>query len=60
VGLEPNKGNSVTIPADMLEKIAATNHLAIADVFRLFLRQAFPEGNGRGTLELSREPASVL
>jgi hypothetical protein len=34
MGLKPNKVNSVTIPADMLEKIAATNHLAIADVSR--------------------------
>jgi hypothetical protein len=39
MGSKPKKVNSVTIPADMLEKIAATNHLAIADVVRLFLVQ---------------------
>jgi hypothetical protein len=55
MGLKPNKVNSVTIPADMLEKIAATNHLAIADVVRLFLVQALPEGESKlGNLELSR------
>ena len=43
MGSKPKKVNSVTIPADMLEKIAATNHLAIADVVRLFLVQALPE-----------------
>jgi hypothetical protein len=43
MGSRPNKVNSVTIPANMLEKIAATNHLAIADVVRLFLVQALPE-----------------
>jgi hypothetical protein len=55
MGLKPNKVNSVTIPADMLEKIATTNHLAIADVVRLFLVQALPEGEWKlGTLQLSR------
>jgi hypothetical protein len=54
MGLKPNKVNSVTIPADMLEKIAATNHLAIADVVRPFFVQALPEGEWTGTLELSR------
>ena len=55
MGLKPNRVNSATIPADMLEIIAATNHLAIADVVRLFLVQALPEGEWKlGTLELSR------
>jgi hypothetical protein len=39
----------------MLEKIAAINHLTIADVARLFLVEALPEGEWKlGTLELSR------
>jgi hypothetical protein len=47
-------GNKVIPSADMLEKIAATNHLAVADVVRLFLRQALPEDERKlGTLELS-------
>jgi hypothetical protein len=50
----PDKINSVTIPADMLEKIAATNDLSIADVVRLFLVEALPEGEWElGTSELS-------
>lgn len=57
MGSKPKKVNSVTIPADMLEKIAATNHLAIAEVVRLFLLEALPEGEWKlGTLEVS--PAS--
>jgi hypothetical protein len=57
MGSRPNKVNSVTIPADMLEIIAATNHLAISDVVWLFLVPALPEREWKlGTLELS--PAS--
>jgi hypothetical protein len=36
----PNNVDSVTIPADMLEKIAAVNDLAVADVVELFLTEA--------------------
>jgi len=44
----------VIISADMLEKIAAINHLAVADVIRLFLLRALPEEEWKlGTLELS-------
>jgi hypothetical protein len=47
-------GNKVITSADVLEKIAAINHLAVADVVRLFLRQALPEEQRKlGTLELS-------
>jgi hypothetical protein len=57
MGSKRNKRNSVTIPADMLEKIAATNDLTIADVVRLFLVEALPESEWKlGTLEVS--PAS--
>jgi hypothetical protein len=35
--------NSITITTDMLEKIAAINHLAVADVVRLFLLEGLPE-----------------
>jgi len=31
------------MPADMLDKIAALNHLAVADVVQLFLTQALAE-----------------
>jgi hypothetical protein len=42
-------------PPDVLEKIAAINHLAVAEVVRLFLVQALPETDWKlGTLELSR------
>jgi hypothetical protein len=34
----------VTISADILKKIAAINHLAIAEVVRLFLTEALSEG----------------
>jgi hypothetical protein len=55
MGSKPNKVNSVATPADMLEKIAATNDLTIEDVVRLFLIEALPEGKCKlGTLELSR------
>jgi hypothetical protein len=37
-------GNKVITPADVLEKIAAINHLAVTDVVRLFLLLALPEG----------------
>jgi hypothetical protein len=54
MGSKRNNVNSVT-PADMLEKIAAINHLSVADVVQLFLVQALPEGEWKlGTLELSR------
>jgi hypothetical protein len=43
MGSRPKKVNSVTIPADMLEKIAAMNDLAVADVVRLFLTEAAGE-----------------
>ena len=47
-------GNKVITSADVLEKIAAVNHLAVADVVRLFLRQALPEEERKlETLELS-------
>jgi hypothetical protein len=50
----PSKVNSVTIPADMLEKIAATNHLALAEVVRLLLVEALPKGKWNlGALEVS-------
>lgn len=39
---KPDEVNRVTMPADMLEKIAATNDLTIADVVRLF-QEALPE-----------------
>ena len=41
----PNNVDSVTIPAEMLEKIAAMNDLAVADVVQLFLTEA---AGGRG------------
>ena len=48
-----NENNAIT-PADVLEKIAAINHLAVAEVVRLFLLQALPEEEWKlGTLELS-------
>ena len=48
-----NENNAIT-SASVLEKIAATNHLAVADVVRLFLLQALPEEEWKlGTLELS-------
>ena len=47
-------GNRLITPPDVLEKIAAINHLAVADVVRLFLLEALPEeGLKLGTLELS-------
>jgi hypothetical protein len=47
--------NKLIIPPDVLEKIAAINHLAVAEVVRLFLVQALPETDRKlGTLELSR------
>jgi hypothetical protein len=50
----PTNGNKVITSADMLEKIAAINHLAVADVVRLFLLQALPEEEWKlATLELS-------
>jgi hypothetical protein len=53
-GMLPTKVNSVTIPADMLEKIAATNHLAVAEVVRLLLVEALPKGKWNlGALEVS-------
>jgi hypothetical protein len=47
-------GNKVIMSADVLQKIAAINHLAVADVARLLLVQALPEEEWKlGTLELS-------
>jgi hypothetical protein len=47
-------GNNVVTSGDVLERIAAINHLAVADVVRLFLLQALPEEEWKlGTLELS-------
>jgi hypothetical protein len=37
-------GNKAINPGDVLEKIAAINHLTVADVVGLFLVQALPEG----------------
>jgi hypothetical protein len=46
-------GNKL-VPPDVLEKIAAINHLTVAEVVRLFLVQALPETDWKlGTLELS-------
>ena len=46
--------NKLITPADVLEKIAATNHLAVTEVVRLFLVQALPEPEWKlGTLEVS-------
>jgi hypothetical protein len=57
MGSRLSKVNRVAIPVDMLEKIAATNHLTIADVVRLFLVEALPKPEWKvGTLEVS--PAS--
>jgi hypothetical protein len=42
---QTNKVSSVTMPADMLEKIAAINHLAVVDVVRLFLAEALVKGD---------------
>jgi hypothetical protein len=48
-------GNKLITPPDVLEKIAAINHLAVVEVVRLFLVQALPEADWKlGTLELSR------
>ena len=46
-----DKTNTIRLPLDLqkkVEKIAATNHLAVADVIRLCLAQAVPaiEKNG--------------
>jgi hypothetical protein len=47
-------GNKLITPPDVLEKIAAMNHLTVAEVVRLFLVQALPETDWKlGTLELS-------
>ena len=47
-------GNKLITRADVLEKIAAINHLAVVEVVRLFLAQALPEADWKlGTLELS-------
>jgi hypothetical protein len=48
-------GNTLITPPDVLEKIAAKNHLTVAEVVRLFLVQALPDTDWKlGTLELSR------
>lgn len=36
-------GNRLITPPDVLEKIAAINHLTVVEVVRLFLVQALPE-----------------
>jgi hypothetical protein len=47
-------GNKLITPSDVLEKIAAINHLSVAEVVRLFLAQALPEADWKlGTLERS-------
>jgi hypothetical protein len=47
-------GNKLINRRDVLEKIAALNHLAVAEVVRLFLVQALPEADWKlGTLKLS-------
>ena len=47
-------GNTLVTPPDVLEKIAAINHLTVAEVVRLFLVQALPEMDWKlGTLERS-------
>jgi hypothetical protein len=57
MGSKPTQENSVAIPADMLEIIAAINQLTVADVVRLFLVEALAEGGSKlGALEVS--PAS--
>jgi hypothetical protein len=54
MGSQSKGVNRVAIPADMLEEIAATNHLAIAKVVRLFLLEGLPEGERKlETLERS-------
>jgi hypothetical protein len=46
--------NKLITPPDMLERIAAINHLPVAKVVRLFLVQALPERERKlGTLQLS-------
>ena len=48
-------GNKLITPPDVLEEIAAINHLAVAEVVRLLLVQALPEtGTEIGDFELSR------
>jgi hypothetical protein len=48
-------GNKLITAPDVLEKIAAINHLAVAEVVRLLLVQALPEADRKlGPLELSR------
>jgi len=48
-------GNKLITPPDVLEEIAAINHLAVAEVVRLLLVQALPEtGMEIGDFELSR------
>jgi hypothetical protein len=54
MGSKRSKVNRVATPADVLEKIAAINHLSVADVVRLFLAEALAErGSKLGTLKLS-------
>ena len=51
--LKRTNGKKMIISADVLEKIAAINHLAVADVVRLFLLEALPKEEWKlGTLEL--------
>ena len=46
-------GNKLITPSDVLEKIAAINHLPVAEIVRLFLVQALPETDWKlGTSEL--------
>jgi hypothetical protein len=47
-------GNKLINRPDVLEKIAALNHLAVTEVVRLFLVQALPKADWKfGTLKLS-------
>jgi hypothetical protein len=59
MGSKPTHKNSVAIPAEMLEKIAAINHLTIADVVRLFLVEALAEGARNWELWKFRPPARL-
>jgi hypothetical protein len=54
-------GNKLITPPDVLEEIAAINHLTVAEVVRLFLVQALPETDWKlGTLELSPRPIASI
>jgi chemotaxis signal transduction protein len=53
-------GNKLITPPDVLEEIAAINHLAVAEVVRLLLVQALPETEWKlGTLNFRGLIASI-